>query len=587
MNATPPTVNFPIKPYPAHIEGQIPRDQLHLIPKLESIGRRKYSTSIDPRNYLTVFEYKINDHWIIWDYHSGLVHLTGLWKAIGNAKADIVKLVESSPELEFEVRRVRGGFLKIQGTWIPYAIAKQLASKFCYKIRYALIPLFGEDFVHLCLKPYEKGFGLLRLKVNDEDLKKKRTRRRRTVQRSKPQSYDFVDRELEFQRKLLPFPSNNNNNCPNPLLNYAPPQYVNPLYYQQPPMPQQHQPAPYPLPAQQQATTTSYPYHDPRSLQPQVQPHQQHMMQGQPQQVPAPAQAPPTSFSLTNFTPPPSATSTFPAVALSPKTDRLLSVLKAAENIDQKPVAVGASPSSYPQPPTQQHQQPATPPLSPQSAQRLGCKLPSITAMSHQDQEKSMLNDPKLASHTASVTSLPSLRGYNMNMNMNMGSVVPDYNTNSNYSYSSYGYQTNGSSNPVPQSLHTTHRSVSSSSSSSSGSVTSPSSIASTTTAGGLSSFTSKSNSALPSYSYISNPLYNLRSSSPRDAGINNNTSSYLPSLTVGGPVNIGLGLSINPPVSRPGSISSSVPSSRPSSAGARCENNATIRHKMSIKELV
>ncbi|GMG55975.1 unnamed protein product [Ambrosiozyma monospora] len=534
--------------------------------------------------------------------------------------------------LEFEVRRVRGGFLKIQGTWIPYAIAKQLASKFCYKIRYALIPLFGEDFVHLCLKPYEKGFGLLRLKVNDEDLKKKRTRRRRTIQKSKRESYDFVDRELEFQRKLLPFPSNNNNNttnnnniCPNPLLNYAPPQYINPLYYQQPPMPQQHQPVPYPLPTQQPVTTTSYPYHDPRSMQPQVQvqpqvqPHPQNIMQAQAQQVPIPAQAPPTSFSLTNFTPPPSASSTFPSVALSPKTDRLISVLKAAENIEQKPGVV-ASPSCYLQPnqqqqQQQQHQQPATPPLSPQSAQRLSCKLPSITTMSHQDMEKSMLNDSKTTSShtasTASVTSLPSLRGYNM------GSM-PDYNTNSNYSYSSYGYQTNNSSNHNAQSLHTTHRSVSSSSSSSSssgsssgsvssvhsfsptglhfGTSTSPSSIASTatttttTTAGGLLSFTSKS--TLPSYSYISNSLYNLRSSSPRDAGINNNnnsnnTSSYLPSLTTGGPVNIGLGLTINPPTSRPGSIPSSVCSSRPSSAGARCENNAIIRHKMSIKELV
>ncbi|KAG7885628.1 hypothetical protein KL938_000660 [Ogataea parapolymorpha] len=176
---SPNPVRYPIRQIPPAVLARIPKEQQEIIPSVSSITKRKYSTSIDPRNYLTVFEYKINESWIIWDYSSGLVHLTGLWKAIGNSKADIVKLIDSSPELEPDLKRVRGGFLKIQGTWIPFELARKLAARFCYKIRYALVPMFGESFVDECLKPYEKGFGMLRLKVNDDDLKKKRSNRRK------------------------------------------------------------------------------------------------------------------------------------------------------------------------------------------------------------------------------------------------------------------------------------------------------------------------------------------------------------------------------------------------------------------------
>lgn len=175
-------INFPIYRVPQHVMLQITEEERKSIPSESDIGKRKYSTNIDERNFLTVFEYVVNNNWIIWDYYSGLVHLTGLWKAVGNAKADIVKLVDSSPELAFKVKRIRGGFLKIQGTWVPYDIARKLASKFCYSIRYALVPLFGEAFIDECLKPDERGFGQLRLNVEDEDedgQKKKRRRRRK------------------------------------------------------------------------------------------------------------------------------------------------------------------------------------------------------------------------------------------------------------------------------------------------------------------------------------------------------------------------------------------------------------------------
>lgn len=156
-------INYPIQQLSALQSSHYSPELLLQIPQISDIATKKYSTSIDSRSFITVYEYQIGSNWIIWDYHTGLVHLTGLWKLIGNKKLDIVKLVDSSPELITVVKRVRGGFLKIQGTWIPYDIAKKLASKFCYDIRFSLIPLFGPSFVDECLRPDQVGFGMLRL----------------------------------------------------------------------------------------------------------------------------------------------------------------------------------------------------------------------------------------------------------------------------------------------------------------------------------------------------------------------------------------------------------------------------------------
>jgi hypothetical protein len=38
-------------------------------------------------------------------------------------EADIVKMLDSQPDLAPLIRRVRGGYLKIQGTWMPYEVS--------------------------------------------------------------------------------------------------------------------------------------------------------------------------------------------------------------------------------------------------------------------------------------------------------------------------------------------------------------------------------------------------------------------------------------------------------------------------------
>lgn len=170
------SINYPIQIVPTDVLALAPAEQLTQVPMPAQIEMKKYATSVDPRNFLTTYEYEVNGHHIIWDYHTGYVHLTGLWKAIGNNKADIVKLVENEPQLEPVIRRVRGGYLKIQGTWVPFDIAKALASRTCYHIRYALVPLFGAEFPSTCLQPGDPGFGILQLRVIERTRRRSRKR---------------------------------------------------------------------------------------------------------------------------------------------------------------------------------------------------------------------------------------------------------------------------------------------------------------------------------------------------------------------------------------------------------------------------
>ncbi|CUM46376.1 uncharacterized protein AC631_03087 [Debaryomyces fabryi] len=164
-------VNFPVHQLSLDIPLENIASVQSIYPQIET---KKYSTSaIDPlRIYVTVFEYSINSHWIIWDYETGFVHLTGIWKASindevnthRNLKADIVKLLESTPKQYHQhIKRIRGGFLKIQGTWLPFDLCKMLAKRFCYHIRFQLIPIFGNTFPLECLTPDDKGFGELKL----------------------------------------------------------------------------------------------------------------------------------------------------------------------------------------------------------------------------------------------------------------------------------------------------------------------------------------------------------------------------------------------------------------------------------------
>lgn len=123
------------------------------------VTKGRYITSNDPRGYIPVYEYPLNGQWIMLDMDDGYVLWTGIWKALGNNKADIVKIIDSQPDLASQLRRVRGGYLKIQGTWMPYETAMRLARRVAWPIRHDLVPLFGPTFPSSCLSPDQPGYG--------------------------------------------------------------------------------------------------------------------------------------------------------------------------------------------------------------------------------------------------------------------------------------------------------------------------------------------------------------------------------------------------------------------------------------------
>ncbi|MBW0493843.1 hypothetical protein O181_033558 [Austropuccinia psidii MF-1] len=144
-------------------EGNRKLPPVRLYPSQHRVSMTRYATSTDPRGYIPVFEYPLNGQYIMIDCETGMVHFTGIWKALGHTKADVVKLVESDPTIAPHLRKVRGGYLKIQGTWLPFETAQTLARRVAWQVRYDLIPLFGPDFPDTCLAPGELGFGQLLL----------------------------------------------------------------------------------------------------------------------------------------------------------------------------------------------------------------------------------------------------------------------------------------------------------------------------------------------------------------------------------------------------------------------------------------
>lgn len=151
------TVKYPVQKIPSKFTSNTKvAAQLNSL----KIEKKKYTTNIDLRNFLTVYEYALGGNWVIWDYHHGLVFFTGLYKICNEGdKWDYLKIIDRYSMGDMaSIKRIRGGYLKIQGTWIPYKLAYELSSKFAYKYRHQLIPLFGEKFVQDCVSPTQDNF---------------------------------------------------------------------------------------------------------------------------------------------------------------------------------------------------------------------------------------------------------------------------------------------------------------------------------------------------------------------------------------------------------------------------------------------
>ncbi|KAL4808142.1 hypothetical protein BDV18DRAFT_158254 [Aspergillus unguis] len=97
---------------------------------------------------------------VMWDYNIGLVRTTSLFKCNEYSKTTPAKMLNQNPGLRDICHSITGGALAAQGYWMPYEAAKAVAATFCWRIRFALIPLFGEDFPDSCISPDDRSrFG--------------------------------------------------------------------------------------------------------------------------------------------------------------------------------------------------------------------------------------------------------------------------------------------------------------------------------------------------------------------------------------------------------------------------------------------
>ncbi|KAH0533993.1 hypothetical protein FGG08_007405 [Glutinoglossum americanum] len=116
---------------------------------LEKTGRESFEV------FQYVFKAPGDDrvYTVMWDYNIGLT--------------TPAKMLNSNPGLRDICHSITGGALAAQGYWMPFEAAKAVAATFCYNIRYALVPLFGEDFLSLCVRPDSSRFGRM---VIDKDI---------------------------------------------------------------------------------------------------------------------------------------------------------------------------------------------------------------------------------------------------------------------------------------------------------------------------------------------------------------------------------------------------------------------------------
>ncbi|KAI9780944.1 MAG: hypothetical protein M1839_006382 [Geoglossum umbratile] len=137
-------------------------------PFLEKTGREGFE----------IFQYDFKglsderNYTVMWDYNIGLVRITPFFKCCGYSKASGThppksKMLNMNPGLRDITHSITGGALAAQGYWMPFEAAKAVAATFCYYVRYAFVPIFGEDFLSLCARPEGPRYGLM---IIDKDI---------------------------------------------------------------------------------------------------------------------------------------------------------------------------------------------------------------------------------------------------------------------------------------------------------------------------------------------------------------------------------------------------------------------------------
>ncbi|OSS54453.1 hypothetical protein B5807_01208 [Epicoccum nigrum] len=96
---------------------------------------------------------------VVWDYNVGLVRMTPFFKSCKYSKTVPAKALNQNPGLKEISYSITGGALVCQGYWVPWQAARELAATFCWDIRWALTPVFGNTFPEMCIPPRHPSFG--------------------------------------------------------------------------------------------------------------------------------------------------------------------------------------------------------------------------------------------------------------------------------------------------------------------------------------------------------------------------------------------------------------------------------------------
>ncbi|KAL9090920.1 MAG: hypothetical protein Q9165_005128 [Trypethelium subeluteriae] len=119
---------------------------------------------------LDVFRYTFDfggESWgVMWDCNVGLVRITSFFKALGFVKTAPAKALDRNPGLRDITHSITGGSIIAQGYWMPFEAARAVCLTFCYRIRWALTPIFGHAFPEECLHPGHSDFGNFRIPRN-------------------------------------------------------------------------------------------------------------------------------------------------------------------------------------------------------------------------------------------------------------------------------------------------------------------------------------------------------------------------------------------------------------------------------------
>lgn len=108
----------------------------------------RFMSNLNSSKHDTEFRY--------YDFHWGSIPIDTRFDLIDSYKqyllnekrykpSELVKLFDSSI-----IQVLKGGYIRIQGTWLPMKLARDICTLFAFPIRYLLVPIFGCDFPNDC-----------------------------------------------------------------------------------------------------------------------------------------------------------------------------------------------------------------------------------------------------------------------------------------------------------------------------------------------------------------------------------------------------------------------------------------------------